>query len=157
MLFWLACILLILSGLGFRKGYVLNRAAKKAGNFSEPGLGLLMSSSVCIGLTVVFLVFPCIITAAGFVSDRSYVKYADQLIATYQDELGKLDKQIAEASGASPNVMHLNADTPVKSIVEARLKVANSLVEIRTAKTKRMIDINTARTGLFYPVIWIVE
>lgn len=89
----------------------------------------------------------------GYAKNKAYVANADRLIAVRTEELSKLDAQIAEAKTATPNVLHLNADTPVASIIAARLSVAKSLSQIRERKILTENKIITAETGVWWPII----
>lgn len=116
------------------------------------GVGAGISGVAALALSLMF-----IFAAADYLDNIGYVAQADRLIAVRSEELAKLDAQIESAMKAAPDSIHMNADTPVASIVAARLKVADRLVRIREKKIHTEISISISENGLWWPLMRMIK
>lgn len=98
------------------------------------------------------LVLVALVSFTEYVANVSYIAQADKLIAVRSEELSKLDEQFDKAMNGTPSVIHANADSPVASLVAARVKVAQALSKLRERKILKQIDVDAAQNGVWAPM-----
>ncbi len=111
-----------------------------------------------LGFGLVFVVnaIPVMIFAVSVeshVSDLSIVRQGYRVVEVKQQAIKDIDDQIRDLN--IPKMGLLNADTPYKSLVEAKVKFVQELSDARTNIAEAKIDIESRSIGIMSGVVTI--
>ena len=100
-----------------------------------------------------FLAFYSIMLYTNVNCSLTAVETNNLFVKQYEEEYKKLDDQIKNIN-LKQEQLTVNNDTPISSLIEARLDVSNKLIKIKNEKNEHIRNIIERKHGLFSGVCW---
>ena len=102
-----------------------------------------------IGLVAITLLW-CLVTPFSFMnhaSNRADLSQVDKIITIYEEEYSKT---LSDILGIKEGIsFRFNSDTPIKSVIDNRVRISEKLIESKIAKNKILAKILTRCNGPF--------
>lgn len=105
---------------------------------------------VCFLMSLFFGCFP-ICSIVDHSSDLAYIRKGQLLVDVQEQSLKDIDDQLAKIK--IPQTALMNADSPAKSLIEAKYNIVKDLAQSRIKIAEAKISIEARSIGIMRPVV----